>query len=624
MQSKPIILATTSQAATVLPHSEDQPSANTTEQNQAPISDPTSPKASRAMCFAARTLSVIPPETDCAILNAVKLIAGKWAEQNGIISGLLPNINFDDHNLLPSIAGAAYSGIDDTYYLNRTFIDQEMLRRLSPHELTHAIHTKWRTRLKLQHPTIYTNTAKDHIKDLTLNGEHGAILYNIETCKVEKEGKTIRLPKSCEFRDAPYLPQELRKELATVLDLLFKNHDEIFTTTDPDYRPRLSKKEKKILATLLDTDTAADFISQYKYHENLSDEENYTLAKKEACSKLVKYMEAQLFRTLLLHQNATVTDENVLRAISFPMSEANTIMSQDEIEKSVASLQGYLSTLEGNLRVQYPAKDTLFATPSPEEVMSYCLGAYEEREAERSAARFMTSELKEEMSSPSNAGNETKLRKISERISSQDANIRFLKLADDYAELKTQIGALPQNIETLREIHLVKDQLKRCRTKLQEVDSLQNRLIVEREPKEKTVNADGSVTYSRVLGEDESALFCQTEGLRKQIAKHEKTIIEKSKPENLFDFSQIKDEENPLIKQKKLLEMMKTLIPETDFIITLPQNLFNSNQDWQDYQKSRLGEERVREIGKRLLGSVVHKELEKSKNNGGIQKLKTE
>lgn len=525
------------------------------------------------------TTEITQPQEE-ELLAFARMIANKWALYKSIPQEQLPQIDIDKNNLLPCIAPAGYSSTHDTIFLNPRVLKKFpwILRKIIPHEETHAQGAKSRTRLKLQHHEMYISTIKELMIDCTLGGEIGSILSDL-TFEEKREGEKSRRIKTCTSMKAPYYTTQMRQKIADTLKIFFDNHNTLFTTPEETtYElPKLTTDELQMVSSLLDDSDFNKLIEQHTYHDELDSTQNHAKARNQANDTLVRYFEAMLLRTGVLYSTGAMSKavQNLV---------PTTPMTDTEIESAKESLKGYLSTLEGNLKVQHPESNSSISGPTEEETFGYTLGASEERQAEINAAEFQLNEIDSGVvhtQGPSRANLE--------------ADTILMGLANRYIEILKRIDLAPKSIEAIREINKLKHRLRLCNQRSDIVKERSKRIHKElwkrlEEAPEVTegvvVETETGTSTTRDIGiqlsDKDRRVLDEENNLSEEAFDLELSIGEKSSCTLSSSDEHKAENEKLLAERKEILIAMHKVAPYSTSL-SLPRIVFETDEDHTAY-----------------------------------------
>ena len=550
-----------------------------------------------------------PKFTPEEIIEKANEVAGKWAAQNGIRGSHLPPIEIDTEGVLPGIAAAGYGTNLDKILLNIKFIENNpsVLDNFIPHEEIHAKGARLRTRLKIWHPEIYEQVIRKHMLELTRNGEAGAIISSIilENPDDPKQSKRII---DCKYMEAPHLPANLRIKAVRLLEKFFNSHKDIFIKDEEAELPALTTNEKREITELLNDNDSKDFISQFTHYDHIDPEQNLELARQDAQDVLLQYFNSQILRTKIFFDTSAIPEDARRPEIT------DTPMNSEEIEEAKLYLRGYFSTIEGNAKVQFSQEGDLLFGPSDDEIFSYTLGAFEEREAEKNSSRYQLLETNEKLTDETSPVEKDKLTQQADAFKS---DLALFELASQFVENQKQIASAPKNTDVLREVNREKIELRHCLNRKEQIESEMQRLSQERQH-EAVKDEHGS---TRELHEDESKLLFENLELNEKISDLQTKIKRERDPKEILDLSEKNKTENEalLASRERLLLAMQELAPSCT-TVHLPPILFKSQDDLQRHAEKllqKLGIDPGKVLGA-VISDVIEKELPNAQHIPGV------
>lgn len=357
----------------------------------------------------------------------------------GIPENLRPKLRIPKEGEVSNLLGGGYSAQKHEIFINPKYIrsGQMKINDMIPHELRHAKEALLRSQLSESEVLAACN-------EEILNG-----IRNGEPFEIVSQGgffgpSTMKPPK---------FPPAMRQDVAEVMGEVLKDSAENYVrlanrSSSIELNPAGKQALQEINAKLNGLiDKYPEFAQQFAG------------GRAEALAQMTEYTQAQSFRSMAVSQASKIssyTDEGrqALKAL------ASQNLSVAEKEAAIASVKGYLSTVEGNVKLQGGG---FFGLPgvNGDNLMAYTFSK-EEILARTTSAQQRLGTINESLQGldPTKASDMFKVRQLITQRSALEAELEVNRLGSTLMDLKAKLTATPENAELLSEYQTVLGQIR--------------------------------------------------------------------------------------------------------------------------------------------------------------------
>lgn len=368
----------------------------------------------------------------------------------------------------------------------------------------------------------------------------------------------IHQKKEVILADIPVLTRRERGLVADALKTFLENPERYTRQTDTQSPPELNSEAIRLLKGLL---------PEFSSFTRIVD------SPELAVGQLSEYLNAQLLRGALLRQEAIIPKNERLSSVVKPLT-------QGEIAEAKQSFRGFISTVEGNLKV-------LAGQQTDNVIFSYTLGAWEELLARKTSSTFRLKRISSDI---------VRLKKVNANPSQNSAlqaaielqrrlqnDLRLIELSERYVALMRELDSVPRDPQVAREVEGIKQKIRACRKRLVKVESAQTRLDKKNSaPVNKQVGIDGISRSVRSMPSDESRLFLEGMSLKKTMEGLRQQMAALTEPENIIKTEQGR---KLLEERGRLLDEIRQIAPNGT-IHPLPAFFFKSTTEHAKYHKA--------------------------------------
>jgi hypothetical protein len=272
------------------------------------------------------------------------------------------------------------------------------------------------------------------------------------------------------------------------------------------------------------------------------------------------YSNAQLLRLQLLKQQSIVPNAYRLPSVTLPLTPA-------EKEHAQKSLQGFLSTVEGNLKVSN-------GDQSADAVFSYTLGAWEELMARKTASEFSLKRVSDKIAhlEKTVGANDPVLVQARKLQAGLENDMQMVALCQQYVKLNEQLAALPKNPDKLKAIQQLKVELAMAKRQLFHQNRALKDLAIKNEAGAAVSVKGNQKTMEYSISPEDFALYDRADALSSRISQLDAQLSEARQLKNLVSGPEA---EAILAQKEQLLRQIRDIAPHST-INPLPPDFFHT------------------------------------------------